>query len=426
MRTQSDPVPSTMPAVLPGYEAQTCDDGVQHSRDKLEQATMDLAPWVTLVRSSPCQSEDETYNYRCTCSFQMLRQWHGWQYAMRHEQEPVPLEMDTFPIATHRIQKAMRELLGHVRDKTNDVVALTSHWTSTSFASSWNDVLECDCIVTLHYDSPVDEIAWKEAAIPLLESLQLTKLVGRSRGRVFWVGQGGLKDSVYLRKNEDTWYVTLVEPSPQAEGRILPVKYQKNETAFFHPNAGAMTAALRWMLERLDHIKTTTTGPLSLLEMYCGCGAHTVALAQTCLFESIVAVEIDHRLVQACIANCKLNHCLAEDASHTGVSLVHVFRGDASDWAKKSLKKQSTKNWYGRDYSVLLVDPPRMGLDESVCAMAIESRIRHVLYISCGRDSLKRDLERLHSTFKVVNCHLLDLFPRTNAVESLIHLQRGV
>jgi tRNA/tmRNA/rRNA uracil-C5-methylase (TrmA/RlmC/RlmD family) len=70
----------------------------------------------------------------------------------------------------------------------------------------------------------------------------------------------------------------------------------------------------------------------------------------------------------------------------------------------------------------LLVDPPRSGLHESVCRLA--AGVMHILYISCGHEALLRDLNILGEMFEVVDCVLLDLFPGTRSVESLVHLQR--
>mmetsp|Transcript_557 Transcript_557/g.860 ORF Transcript_557/g.860 Transcript_557/m.860 type:complete len:160 (-) Transcript_557:102-581(-) len=99
-------------------------------------------------------------------------------------------------------------------------------------------------------------------------------------------------------------------------------------------------------------------------------------------------------------------------------------------------KSSSSSSWYNQDYDVLLVDPPRSGLDEKVCNMALNGTFTHIIYISCGRHALLKDLQRLccckeeeedekSSCFEVVDCALLDLFPRTKeSVESLVHLRR--
>ncbi|KAL7549245.1 hypothetical protein ACHAWF_012533 [Thalassiosira exigua] len=156
--------------------------------------------------------------------------------------------------------------------------------------------------------------------------------------------------------------------------------------------------------------------------MYCGCGAHTVPLAKSALLSEIVAVELDDRLVEACRNNCRLNDC------------------DAGEWAARTLRVQNkrfqraermsspSKCDYEYDrFDILLVDPPRDGLSPEVCNMALKGSFNHVIYISCGRRALIQDLTILCSDaegFDVVDLAVIDLFPGTDAVESLVHLRR--
>jgi len=49
---------------------------------------------------------------------------------------------------------------------------------------------------------------------------------------------------------------------------------------------------------------------------------------------------------------------------------------------------------------------------------------RNILYVSCGHKALLRDLERLSACYEVVNCAQMDLFPRTDSIETLVHLRK--
>ena len=75
-------------------------------------------------------------------------------------------------------------------------------------------------------------------------------------------------------------------------------------------------------------------------------------------------------------------------------------------------------------FDVLLVDPPRQGLDSSVLKLAMSGEFSDMLYVSCGREALKRDLQVLcEDHFEVANLCVTDLFPRTDSVETLVHLR---
>ena len=131
---------------------------------------------------------------------------------------------------------------------------------------------------------------------------------------------------------------------------------------------------------------------------------------------------MDQRLVDACKENIEIN---AKD-ENISMTPIEVIRGDAGQWASDYYRKKASGNSSdGADFDVLLVDPPRQGLDEKVIDLAIRvDTIEHVLIISCGHEALVRDLKLLCPHFQIVSCHQLDLFPRTSSVETLVHLQR--
>jgi len=220
---------------------------------------------------------------------------------------------------------------------------------------------------------------------------------------------------LHLRYSYDTstWAVEVVglvaKEAALDNNTHISVHYQKPEGAFFHPNARAMSTALSWILNRTTDIAKLYTGGKkpALLELYSGCGAHTIPLAKSGLLSSIIAVELDHRLVSAFRRNCKLNGL--EESAH-----LRVICEDAGKWVKDCED----------EFDILLVDPPRDGLHEKVREIAIHGNFNHILYISCGKEALIRDLETLNGAFGVVDCFILDLFPGTHAVESLVRMER--
>jgi tRNA/tmRNA/rRNA uracil-C5-methylase (TrmA/RlmC/RlmD family) len=439
--------------LLPGYQAQLNENGVDHSKRKLQEAQQDLFESAAAaaadclasglsIECRPCRQEDETVAYRCSCTFQLVATSTGLQYAMRHRKKPVLVGAPTFPIANRRIQSAMRAFLMHVNRHTDDgkYGMIKKNLTSISFASSWTDTPTSDCMVTLHYDSPLDaEKAWASQAQMLCNELSgtISKLTGRAKKQVVTVSFGDevlvdvIRDTLWMYRGTDGRIerIALQEDRTYEDSATILVRYEKPETAFYHPNASVMIQALQWMVSQLHKISKEIQGDVRLLELYCGCGAHTVALASTGLLDVIVAVELDARLIDACRRNCRLNSCEAT---------VHIFQGDAGVWARRALLARQRREqesstaagkssaWYSLDFQILLVDPPRVGLDETVCRMASDEGFlfQHILYISCGRKALLRDLARLRDHFEVTNCTLLDLFPRTDSVESLVHLTR--
>ena len=408
--------------VLPGsYEAGPEDSGTQHSERKLRYAAdglKSILPRHVEIESIGCRDESETWAYRCQCTFQIVSDdvTGGFEYAMRTQGKAIPIGAPYFPIANRRIQATMKILLEDILLNASDYPNIVRGLTSVTFSSAWHDTPESDCIVTLMYGEPIDETRWKLQATMVCQWMKLRQLYGSAKKTLIPAFpdvdcRSTLRDSIYIHHKSLSWVVSLQEPLDYSttSNTTIKVQYEKPNTAFFHPNAFAMTDALHWILDRLSYINQDASSMGCLLEMYCGCGAHTVAIGKSGLVQQIMAIERDHRLIEACERNVRLNGL---------ESIVQVVQSDAGKWAKRSYK------WAGSNYGILLVDPPRSGLDEDVCNMAKNGAFTHFMYISCGHKALLRDLERLSDCFEIVHCQQLDLFPRTNSIETLVHLRR--
>ena len=121
--------------------------------------------------------------------------------------------------------------------------------------------------------------------------------------------------------------------------------------------------ALRWLppelLARVDEEESGSAEEgeqLHLLELYCGNGNHTVAMAG--VFDRVLAVEINPKLVAAGEENMALN----------GVENVELLCVNAEHFSRNML---GSRTWAGRvegrryNFDTVLVDPPRAGLDAS-------------------------------------------------------------
>ena len=70
---------------------------------------------------------------------------------------------------------------------------------------------------------------------------------------------------------------------------------------------------------------------------------------------------------------------------------------------------------FSYDFSHVLVDPPRAGLDESVINFI--KNYENIIYISCSPQSLKRDLAQLAVTHEAVKFAVFDQFANTTHIE---------
>src|SRR6185312_16745484 len=72
---------------------------------------------------------------------------------------------------------------------------------------------------------------------------------------------------------------------------------------------------------------------------------------------------------------------------------------------------------------LVVVDPPRAGLGPKVTTALNKLKTPHMVYVSCDPATLARDLQELISGgYKIHSIDLIDLFPQTFHIETVVHI----
>ena len=140
------------------------------------------------------------------------------------------------------------------------------------------------------------------------------------------------------------------------------------------------------------------------MEAYSGIGAISLYLRNKA--ERIIGIESIKDAVVNANRNAKLNH-----SDH-----VHFLCADAADKLLYLSKKETI--------DVLIVDPPRTGLDDAMLACILQSRIREMVYVSCNPATLGKDLGVLQKRYQVKKIVPIDMFSHTPHIESVCVLNR--
>jgi 23S rRNA (uracil1939-C5)-methyltransferase len=74
---------------------------------------------------------------------------------------------------------------------------------------------------------------------------------------------------------------------------------------------------------------------------------------------------------------------------------------------------------------LIVLDPPRAGAGAEACALLLRLAPRTIVYVSCDPTTLARDLRTLQPHYRIAELHLLDLFPQTSHVETVVELERN-
>ena len=148
------------------------------------------------------------------------------------------------------------------------------------------------------------------------------------------------------------------------------------------------------------------TGTETVLDLYCGIGTISLALAQRAA--QVIGAEIVPQAIEDARAN----------AARNGVDNVRFLCGDAGQTAAQLARE-------GIRPQVICVDPPRKGLAPEVPAILAGMAPERIVYVSCDPATLARDVKRLAELgYRTVRAQGVDLFPRTAHVETVAELVR--
>jgi 23S rRNA (uracil1939-C5)-methyltransferase len=143
------------------------------------------------------------------------------------------------------------------------------------------------------------------------------------------------------------------------------------------------------------------TGHETALDLYCGIGTISLALAKSA--RRVIGAEV----VPQAIADAKAN------ARRNGITNAEFFCGDAQDIAARLAAD-------GLRPDVITVDPPRKGLAPGVIDAIASMSPTRLVYISCDCATLARDIKRFTAQgYHPQTALAVDLFPRTSHIESI-------
>ena len=200
----------------------------------------------------------------------------------------------------------------------------------------------------------------------------------------------------------------LVQGSPWIEERINQVSYRISPGSFFQINPLQAEKLFKEVVKAAD-LKAGDR----VLDLYSGVGAFSLQLAQAARDLTpaigVIGVENDQQAVLDANLNADINE----------LSNLTFIEADATSWL------EDYENTPGQEpFDVIVVDPPRKGLDPGAVEAIRRSGATRLIYISCNPSTLARDLSLLADDYRLDYAQPVDLFPRTTHVETVVLMSR--
>ena len=336
--------------------------------------------------------------------------------------KPKKVRVDQFPVASKLINELMSILRQHVMS--------TEILKRKLFQVNFHTTLSGNAMVTMVYHRKLDD-EWKKAAEELRIKLATAEhcrgasaaadspalnpcvhVIGRSRKMKICLDEAEVEETLVVGANED---------------QKKTYTYVQVEGAFSQPNGGVCQHMLSWAqsvtappptliaLEDSNNNGDDDEHKHDLLELYCGNGNFTIALAEN--FRKVVATEISKTSVAAAHKNITLN----------SIGNIFVARMSSEEFTEawktgKQMNRLKDLDFSTLQLKTLLVDPPRAGLDDQT--LQLLTRFDNVVYISCNPDTLHANLAAVKDVFEIKRFAVFDQFPYTHHIEVGAYLQK--
>ena len=310
--------------------------------------------------------------FRLRAEFRVFHDDTGAHYAMTDSITKRPYIIKEFTIAGPKIQKLMPVLLSAI----NGDLVLRKQLFGIEFLTT----LSGEALITLLYHKKLDH-HWEQSASEVQDATE-AMIIGRSK-----------KQKITLKNDFVTEEITL---------GVRTLFYRQVETGFTQPNGQVNIKMLLWSLRQ------TEGSQADLLEIYCGNGNFTLALANN--FEKILAVEISKLSVKTAQHNARAN----------GIKNTSFIRMSSEELTEaidgiRPFRRLKNINLNEFNFSTVLVDPPRSGLDPTTISLIL--RYKTIIYFSCNPLSLMQNLIEILPTHKIAAVAVFDQFPWTDHLE---------
>lgn len=355
------------------YEAQLA--------EKVVRLQSMMAPFTAQV---PEVFRSPVSHYRMRAEFRIWHEGDDLYHIIFDQQTKKPIRVNSFPAASELINQLMTAILDGVRD--------TQVLRHKLFQIDYLTTMSNQAVVSMIYHKPLDD-EWTREATALRDALRAQNInvhiIGRASKTKIILGQDFVDERL-----------------PVAGKEMI---YRQVENSFTQPNAAINIQMLEWALE------STKDSHGDLLELYCGNGNFSLALARN--FNRVLATEIAKPSVASAQYNIAANH----------IDNVQIIRMAAEEFTQAMNGVREFNRLQGIDLKsyqceTIFVDPPRSGLDSETEKMV--QAYPHILYISCNPETLCQNLQTLSQTHNVTRLALFDQFPYTHHMECGVLLTR--
>jgi 23S rRNA (uracil1939-C5)-methyltransferase len=182
--------------------------------------------------------------------------------------------------------------------------------------------------------------------------------------------------------------------------KLEDYQFKIGHTSFFQTNTRQAE-----QLYRVTRSFAELTGNETVYDLYCGTGSIGIFVSGSA--KKVIGVE----MIPAAIEDAK------ENAALNGLTTATFVAGDVTAICNDDFFAAHGKP------DVIITDPPRAGMHETLVKKILEMAAPVVVYVSCNPATQARDLNLLDEKYAVTKVQPVDMFPHTHHIENVVQLK---
>ena len=192
--------------------------------------------------------------------------------------------------------------------------------------------------------------------------------------------------------------VIVIEGKEKINGKLGDLKFEISPNAFFQLNTKQTTVLY-------DEVKKAINpkGDEKVLDLYCGIGSIGMSLAKS--VKEVRGIDININSINDARTFCKLNN----------IDNCKYYCGNII----KNLEEFERE---GFKADVVIIDPPRKGVELQLLNYFQKAKYKKIIYVSCNPSTLVKNLNHLQRDYFVKTVQPVDMFPETANVEAVVCL----
>ena len=344
--------------------------------NKSENRTTPMCPYY--YECGGCNIMHMNYNYQL--DFKKRKVINNLKKIANIDIKNLDIEYDKdFYYRNHIILSINKDKIGFYKDNTNDIVNIDKCIISNEIIN--NKIEEIRKFINKYKDNSIEKISIKayDEIIINIKAKEF-KLLNEFKNYVRY-------DSLYINDK-------FIDGKDKVNILFGKFKFKISDKSFFQKNTNMA-------LKLYNYIKDNVDNNSNVLDLYCGIGSIGIFISDK--VKSVLGIEIIDDAVKDAIENSKINN----------INNIKFISGKTEDNLSNI-----------KDIDVIIVDPPRTGLNKRAIENILNLNSKKVIYVSCNSTTLSRDINYFKEYYNIKSIKLFDLFPNTHHCESVCILER--